>query len=97
MIMPTRRIANNPKCYGDHIKHVPLTALVQLSHNHMDVRHGIVVNRKISEPIEVLHPCTLPTMLYRLLKKVNHSFSTFFSLSPRSSYSGLQSSGFSDD
>lgn len=41
--------------------------------------------------------CTLPTMLYRLLKNVNQSSSTFFSLSPKSSHSGLQSSSFNDD
>ena len=38
-----------------------------------------------------------PTMLYRLLKKVNQSSSTFCSFSPRSSYSFRQSSGLSDD
>ena len=36
-------------------------------------------------------------MLYRLLKKVNHSSNTVFSLSSRSYQSGLQSSGFSDE
>jgi hypothetical protein len=36
-------------------------------------------------------------MLYRLLKKANQSSRTFFSLSPKSSHSGLQSSGFNDD
>lgn len=45
----------------------------------------------------LLQPCTLPTTLYRLLKKVNQSFSTVCSLSPKSLYSGLQSSGLSDD
>ena len=40
---------------------------------------------------------TFPTMLYRLLKKVNHSSNTFFSLSSRSSHSGRQSSGLRDD
>ena len=36
-------------------------------------------------------------MLYRLLKNVNQSLSTPFSLSGRSSHSGLQSSAFSED
>lgn len=43
------------------------------------------------------HLCTFPTMLYLLLKNVYHSSSTVFSLSPRSSYSGLQSSSLRDD
>lgn len=37
---------------------------------------------------------TFPTMLYRLLKNVYQSSSTFFSLLSRSSHSGRQSSGF---
>ena len=36
-------------------------------------------------------------MLYRLLKKVNHSLRTVFSFSSRSYQSGLQSSGLSDE
>lgn len=42
-------------------------------------------------------PSTLPTMLYRLLKKVNQSSNVFFSLSSRSYHSGTQSSGFRED
>ena len=42
-------------------------------------------------------PCTLPIMLYLLVKNMSQSFSTPCSFSPRSSYSGLQSSGLSDD
>lgn len=42
-------------------------------------------------------PCTFPIMLYLLVKKVSQSFNTPCSFSPRSSYSGLQSSGLSDD
>jgi hypothetical protein len=41
--------------------------------------------------------CTIPTMLYRLLKKVIQSSRTFLSLSSRSCHSGTQSSGFSDE
>lgn len=36
-------------------------------------------------------------MLYRLLKKVNHSSSTVFSLSSKSYHSGTQSSGLRDE
>ena len=43
------------------------------------------------------HLRTCPIMLYRLLKKVNQSFSTCFSLSAKSSHSGRQSSTFRDD
>lgn len=42
-------------------------------------------------------PCTLPIMLYLLVKNVSQSFSTPCSFSPRSPYSGLQSPGLSDD
>lgn len=41
--------------------------------------------------------CTFPIMLYLLVKNVSQSFNTPCSFSPRSSYSGLQSSGLSDD
>lgn len=41
--------------------------------------------------------CTFPIILYLLVKNVSQSFSTPCSFSPRSSYSGRQSSGWSDD
>lgn len=42
-------------------------------------------------------PSITPTILYRLLKKINQSSSVFFSPSGRSSQSGRTSSGLSDD
>lgn len=42
-------------------------------------------------------PSTLPLMLYRLLKKVNQSFSTFLCSSDRSDQSGRHSSGLRED
>ena len=42
-------------------------------------------------------PWIFPTILYLLLKKVNHSLSTVLDWSGRSAQSGRQSSGFKDD
>jgi hypothetical protein len=42
-------------------------------------------------------PCTLPTMLYRLLKNVYHSLSTVLFSSFKSLHSGTQSSGLREE
>lgn len=81
---------------------VPLTFPSPLPHNPTPRPHAPPSNRNrlpplLKDPQRFSAPCTVPTILYRLLKNVNHSFNTVCSLSPRSLHAGLQSSGFSDD
>ena len=55
------------------------------------------MQRKACHRLAVPSRCIRPTTLYRLLKKVNQSSSTFFSLSGRSSHSVTQSSDLRED
>ena len=76
---------------GD-IKQSHFSSVTLLSHNVV-----IRSNMALLSPAGESQRCTLPTMLYLLLKNVYQSSSTFLSLSPRSSQSGRQSSILSED
>lgn len=47
--------------------------------------------------VRLVAPSTVPLILYRLLKKVNQSASTFLCSADKSCHSGRQSSGLRDD
>jgi len=87
---------------SNNIQHIPLSApamsscfhlLPFISHTPPCHYHQLLI---LTFHIFVA-PATLPTMLYRLLKKVNHSASTVLFSSFRSAHSGTQSSAFSDE